>query len=111
MRRLIIVAVAMLVPSVVFGQQRGGKSDQKPADCFYTVGKQSIQVPVGKTVCGGQPAPYDDKYSLLRCNPPLDEIDSDVKRNDARCDRYDDRRYDCRVQLRASATASELLHP
>lgn len=90
MRGLFIVAIAILAPSVVFGQQQGSK-DQKQDNCFYTVAGQSIQVPIGKSVCRRQPAPYNDKYSLLRCTPPLDEIDTDVKRNDARCDRYEDR--------------------
>lgn len=90
MRRPVIVAIAILAPSAVFGQQQGGKVP-KQDNCFYTVGTQSIQVPIGKTVCRRQPAPYNDKYSLLRCNPPLNEIDSEIKRNDPRCDRYDDR--------------------
>ena len=67
-------------------------SDQKKTDnCFYTVGTQAIQVPIGASVCRRQPAPYNDRYSLLRCTPPLDELDSDVKRGDARCDKYDER--------------------
>jgi hypothetical protein len=90
MRGPVIVVIAILVPGAVFGQQQGSKYP-KQDNCFYTVGIESIQVPMGKTVCRRQPAPYDDKYSLLRCIPPLDEVDSDIKRNDARCDRYEDR--------------------
>lgn len=90
MRRPVIGAIAILVPGAVFGQQQGSKYP-KQDNCFYTVGNESIQVPIGKTVCRRQPAPYDDKYSLLRCIPPLDEVDSDIKRNDARCDRYEER--------------------
>lgn len=90
MRGPVIGAIAILVPGAVLGQQQGSKYP-KQDNCFYTVGNESIQVPIGKTVCRRQPAPYDDKYSLLRCRPPLDEVDSDIKRNDARCDRYEDR--------------------
>lgn len=77
-------------------QDAATTSDQKkpgppPDNCFYTVGTRAIQVPIGASVCRRQPAPYNDKYSLLRCTPPLDEIDTDVKRGDARCDRYDER--------------------
>lgn len=67
------------------------KPDPKTDNCFYTVGAQAIQVPIGASVCRRQPAPYNDKYSLLRCTPPLDELATDVKRGDARCDRYDER--------------------
>ena len=67
------------------------KPDPKTDNCFYTVGSQAIQVPIGASVCRRQPAPYNDKYSLLRCTPPLDELATDVRRGDARCDRYDER--------------------
>ena len=92
MRRFSIVAAVLVVPALAAAQNEGEKKvDQKPDNCFYTVGNQAIQVPFGASVCRRQPAPYDDKYSLLRCTPPLDEIDSDIKRGDARCDRYEER--------------------
>lgn len=90
------VAVGLAVGlAPALAQNAATTSDQKPGsppdNCFYTVGTQAIQVPIGASVCRRQPAPYNDKYSLLRCTPPLDEIDTDVKRGDARCDRYDER--------------------
>jgi hypothetical protein len=92
MRRFSIVAAVLVVPALAAAQNEEEKKvDQKPDNCFYTVGNQTIQVPLGASVCRRQPAPYDDKYSLLRCTPPLDEIDSDIKRGDARCDRYEER--------------------
>lgn len=92
MRRFSIVAAVLVVPAFAAAQNEEEKKvDQKPDNCFYTVGNQTIQVPLGASVCRRQPAPYDDKYSLLRCTPPLDEIDSDIKRGDARCDRYEER--------------------
>ena len=92
MRRFAIVAAVLVVPALAAAQNEEEKKvDQKPDNCFYTVGNQTIQVPLGASVCRRQPAPYDNKYSLLRCTPPLDEIDSDIKRGDARCDRYEER--------------------
>jgi hypothetical protein len=92
MRRFSIVAAVLVVPALAAAQNEEEKKvDQKPDNCFYTVGNQTIQVPLGASVCRRQPAPYDNKYSLLRCTPPLDEIDSDIKRGDARCDRYEER--------------------
>ncbi|MDH2350253.1 hypothetical protein QCM80_06100 [Bradyrhizobium sp. SSUT112] len=92
MRRFAIIAAVLVVPALAAAQNQGEKKvDQKPDNCFYTVGNQAIQVPLGASVCRRQPAPYDGKYSLLRCNPPLAEIDSDIKREDARCDRYEER--------------------
>ena len=92
MGRFAIVAAVLVVPALVAAQNQGEKKvDQKSDNCFYTVGNQAIQVPFGASVCRRQPAPYDDKYSLLRCTPPLDEINSDIKHGDARCDRYEER--------------------
>lgn len=91
MRKLAIVALAVLSPGLAIAQEPAKKADQKSDNCFYSVGTQAIQVPIGGRICRRQPAPYNDKYSLLRCNPPLDEIASDVKRGDARCDRYEER--------------------
>jgi len=87
----IATAVVALMSTVALAQDQPKKPDEKPDSCFYTVGNQSIRLSVGATVCRRQPTPYNDKYSLLRCNPPLDEIDSDVKRGDARCERYEER--------------------
>ena len=86
-----MAALAVLSPGLAIAQQSANKPDQKSDNCSYTVGAQAFQVPIGGRICRRQPAPYNDRYSLLRCNPPLDEIDSDVKRGDARCDRYEER--------------------
>ncbi|QPF88598.1 hypothetical protein [Bradyrhizobium commune] len=89
MHRLAFVAVALLGSGMASAEEPAKKADEKPNNCFYTVGGQSITLSIGARICRRQPAPYNDKYSLLRCNPPLDEIDSDVKRGDARCERYE----------------------
>lgn len=91
MWKAVVVAVVTLASAPALAQDAPKKPDPKADNCFYTVGTQSIQVPIGGSVCRRQPAPYNDKYSLLRCTPPLDEIDTDVKRGDSRCDKYDER--------------------
>jgi hypothetical protein len=60
--------------------------------CSYTVNSgQSYQVPQGASICFRSPPPYTEEYALLRCYPPLQEVDL-VKRGDSRCgDRYEDR--------------------
>lgn len=91
MWKAVLVASSILVSALVHAQDQEKKPDQKPDNCFYNLAAQVIQIPIGGSICRRQPAPYNDKFSLLRCNPPLDEIDSDIKRGDSRCDRYDDR--------------------
>lgn len=51
MRGPVIGAIAILVPGAVFGQQQGSKYP-KQDNCFYTVGNESVQVPIGKTSVG-----------------------------------------------------------
>jgi hypothetical protein len=84
-----LIAAVLLAPAQA---QNDKKATPKPDTCFYTVEGQSgvINVPVGTTVCRRAPSPYQEEYGLLRCDPPLDEIDL-VKRGDPRCDRYEDR--------------------
>ena len=91
MKILIVATIAMFVSGLAAAQDANRKNDQKADNCFYTIENQPVEVPIGGSVCRRQPAPYNDKYSLLRCNPPLDEIASDIKRGDARCEKYEDR--------------------
>ena len=77
-----LIVCAVLVPALAFAQDQEKKPDQKPDNCFYNLATRVIQIPIGGSICRRQPAPYSDKFSLLRCTPPLDEIDSDIKRGD-----------------------------
>jgi hypothetical protein len=59
--------------------------------CSYTVSGRSYEVPHGGGVCFRSPPPYTEEYALLRCEPPLQEVEL-VKRGDPRCgDRYEER--------------------
>jgi hypothetical protein len=90
MRTISIAAIAIFLPISVLAQDK----DQKPPGpdpCSYSLATgQYVEVPIGSSVCRRAPPPYQDLYGLLRCNPPLTEIDQ-VKHGDPRCDRYDDR--------------------
>lgn len=91
MWKAVVIAFVMSGSAPALAQDAAKKADGRADNCAYTLGAQAIQIPIGGTVCRRQPAPYNDKYSLLKCNPPLDEIDSDIRRGDTRCDRYDER--------------------
>jgi hypothetical protein len=83
-----------VVLAAVLSQTTAQAQDKEKApkhSCFYRLlGGQSIDVPVGASVCRRSPAPYQDEYAVLRCDPPLNEI-AQVKRGDPRCDRYENR--------------------
>jgi len=69
-------------------------ADAKPKtvdNCQYSISNgRSVEVPVGESACFRSPPPYTEYYSVLRCFPPLQEIDQ-VKRGDPRCgDKYED---------------------
>jgi hypothetical protein len=90
MRAFLVALVAVLSQATAQAQDKDGAPPKSPA-CFYTLeGGQSIDVPVGASVCRRSPAPYADQYAVLRCGPPLVDI-ALVKRGDPRCDRYEDR--------------------
>ena len=90
MRTILITAIAMSLPNSVLAQDAVQKPPE-PAPCAYSLATgQYVEVPIGSSVCRRVPPPYQDLYGLLRCNPPLNEIDQ-VKRGDPRCEKYDDR--------------------
>ena len=91
MRAISIAAIAMCLSAPALAEDKDQKQPEAAA-CSYRLDStgQYIDVPVGASVCRRAPPPYTDQYGLLRCNPPLDEID-EVKRGDPRCDKYDDR--------------------
>jgi hypothetical protein len=88
MRAISIAAVTIVLQVPALAQEK-----EKPGTppCSYSLlTGQYVEVPIGSSVCRRAPPPYQDLYGLLRCNPPLDEIDQ-VKRGDPRCEKYDDR--------------------
>lgn len=90
MRGILVFSIPVLLLGGAQAQSQTKEELPKPSACFYTVGNQSVEVPVGKSVCRRSPAPYESQYSLLRCGPPLNEV-ALVKRGDPQCDRYEDR--------------------
>ena len=91
MRTLAVLCFAMSVPGLAVAQEQNRQLGQKADSCFYPIDNQSVEVPIGSGICRRMPAPYNDQYFVLRCIPPLTEIDSGIKRGDPRCDRYEER--------------------
>jgi hypothetical protein len=87
----ISLIVMVLLAQAHAEEPTNAKSNADNSNCRYPVGEgQSVEIPVGASVCFRAPPPYTDLYGLLRCDPPLTEIDQ-VKRGDPRCgDRYRD---------------------
>lgn len=53
--------------------------------CHYaTSGDKTVEIPIGANACFRDPAPFTDTYTMLRCDPPLTEVEH-VKRGDSRC--------------------------
>jgi len=92
MRLFLISLIFMLSLAEGHAEQPAGARAKADDNCHYTVsGEQSVEVPVGASVCFRAPPPYTDYYSILHCFPPLQEIDQ-VKRGDPRCEgRYEER--------------------
>jgi hypothetical protein len=55
--------------------------------CHYALsGEKTVEISIGANACFRDPAPFIDTYALLRCEPPLAEVEH-VKRGDTRCDK------------------------
>jgi hypothetical protein len=93
MRTLIIAGVALAsLAAVRAADESTGDKTKKMDNCSYMLmDGQSVDLPVGASVCVRSPAPYTGEYALLHCYPPLQEVDL-VKRGDSRCsEKYEDR--------------------
>jgi hypothetical protein len=91
MRVLRISLIVMVSLAQAHAEEPANAKPKTNDNCHYTVSDgRSVEIPVGASGCFRAPAPYTDIYGLLRCYPPLTEID-EVKRGDPRCeDRYGD---------------------
>ena len=89
--RVFSIALIALV-SLARAQAEEPTDSKSKTSCSYTIGSgQSYEVPRDASICFRSPPPYTEEYALLRCYPPLQEVDL-VKRGDPRCgDRYEDR--------------------
>ena len=92
MRTLIIAGVALASLGAAWADDSTADKAKKTDSCSYMLmDGQSVDLPVGANVCVRSPPPYTNEYALLRCYPPLQEIDL-VKRGDSRCsEKYEDR--------------------
>jgi hypothetical protein len=84
-------AIAPLQPPravAPLNQPAPGPANKTDAPCSYSINGYPYEVPNGKSLCWRSPFPYGAVYALLQCGPPIQEI-TQVKRGDARCDRYE----------------------
>ena len=88
MRVFLIALITMVSLAQAQAEEPTESKPKTNNNCSYTVSaERSYEVPQGGNICIRSPPPYTEQYSLLRCEPPLAEIDL-VKRGDPRCDRY-----------------------
>jgi hypothetical protein len=92
MRVFSIALIALVSLAQAQAEEPTDSKSKANNNCSYTVsGGQSYEVPRDASICFRSPPPYTQEYALLRCYPPLQEVDL-VKRGDPRCgDRYEDR--------------------
>jgi hypothetical protein len=87
MRVFLIALITMVSLAQAQAEEPTGSKPKTNNNCSYTGSVQTYDVPQGGNICVRSPPPYTEQYTLLRCEPPLAEIDL-VKRGDPRCDRY-----------------------
>jgi hypothetical protein len=87
----VFAVASIIILSVAQAQSQDQKLESRPGFCSYTrIDGQTVNVPVGVRICRRTPGPFEDQFTLLSCDPPLNEVEL-VKRGDPRCDRYEER--------------------
>ncbi len=86
-----VLSVALLA-AASFTQANAEAQMKDPSpSCSYTIANgQTYQVPAGQTLCWRVPPPSNRTYTLLRCDPPFQELNR-VQLGDGRCNRYEER--------------------
>ncbi|MDA9464987.1 hypothetical protein [Bradyrhizobium sp. CCBAU 53415] len=85
-----LLAAASLTQANAEAQTKGS-NPSNPA-CSYTLASsgETYQVPAGQTLCWRVPPPSAKTYTLLRCDPPFQELNR-VQMGDGRCNKYEER--------------------
>ena len=61
------------------------------ASCSYTLASgQTYEIPAGQNLCWRVPPPSYKTYTLLRCDPPFQELNR-VGPGDGRCNKFEER--------------------
>jgi len=88
MRRLLLMFLAVVSLNQAHAE---GEVKSPRAACSYTLASgETHQVPAGQNLCWRVPPPSYKAYTLLRCDPPFQEL-SRVQLGDDRCNRYEER--------------------
>ena len=88
MRRSLVMLLAVASLNQAHAE---AKVNSTHAACSYTLASgETYQIPAGQTLCWRVPPPSYKAYTLLRCDPPFQEL-SRVQLGDGRCNRYEER--------------------
>lgn len=88
MRRLLVMFLALASLTQAHAE---GKVNGPDASCSYTLANgDTYQIPAGQNLCWRVPPPSYKVYTLLRCDPPFQEL-SRVQPGDSRCNKYEER--------------------
>ena len=86
------ILMVMFLAAASFTQAHAeAKINSTDAACRYTIASgETYQIPAGQNLCWRVPPPSYKSYTLLRCDPPFQELNR-VQLGDARCNRYEER--------------------
>ncbi|SDJ64026.1 hypothetical protein SAMN05216338_105761 [Bradyrhizobium sp. Rc2d] len=88
MRVLLAMFLAVISLTQAYAE---AKMNSTNAACSYTLANgETYKIPAGQNLCWRVPPPSSKVYTLLRCDPPFQEINR-VQQGDGRCNRYEER--------------------
>ncbi len=86
-----VLSVALLAAASLTQANAEVKMKDPSPSCSYTIASvETYQVPAGQTLCWRVPPPSYRTYTLLRCDPPFQELNR-VQLGDGRCNKYEER--------------------
>lgn len=91
MGRFAIVAAVLVVPALAAAQTRARKSGSEVGQLLLHRRKSGNSSAVRRECLPQTTGAVRRQVFVTSLHSPLDEIDSDIKRGDARCDRYEER--------------------
>ncbi|WP_454647454.1 hypothetical protein [Bradyrhizobium liaoningense] len=96
MRRLLVMFLAMASLTQAHAEATMNAPDRAKmnapdASCSYTLANgDTYRIPAGQNLCWRVPPPSNRVYTLLRCDPPFQELNR-VQMGDDRCNKYEER--------------------
>lgn len=83
--------VTLLTVASIAQAHADTKTNVPDASCSYTLSSgETYKIPAGQNLCWRVPPPSYKVYTLLRCDPPFQELKR-VRMGDGQCNRYEER--------------------